>query len=147
MINQLPFPQDRNRAQPKVEDVEKEEQVQPITPPSQVADINPSFKVSSNAVMIVVAAGVATALIALLMSFKPESSTSKDSMSDFMFDRWLNRSFYDDEDDYRPSRSNRESNSNSKNGWEGFIPPIIINNPGQNPTILGGHSQGSNGGS
>lgn len=146
MMPQMPYylrhPGDQ-QSQPEPEPQEQaEEAKQAPAPVTQAANLLQSVSFPKNwAVWVMITVG-ASALIALLMSMKPDkpSRSGDDDMSDFMFERWLHNAFRDDDDDDRPRR--REHRDDNSDGWRGYIPPIIINNPGQQPHILGGKPQG-----
>lgn len=144
MIRRIPVnPQDTSFGIPdkrhdSADAVNPDAQEQKENPQSSSKPVLESFKLPKLNWVLWAAMSVAgAALVALLLSLKPESSGNDDVMSDFMFDRWLKSSMMDDDDDYRPRRSSSRR-SEDHGGLGGFIPPIIINNPGQSPTILPG---------
>lgn len=88
----------------------------------------------------------ASALLALLFSIKPDGKDSSfdDFLSDYVFEDRMRRAFGfgdDDDDNDGGGSKRRKDRSESRSS---YIPPIIINNPGQNPTVIGGSSLNRN---
>lgn len=143
----MPDPMQPHQISGAADNVPQQETEQPPIKPDQTKKSELSFvsAFKSNWILWVAASVAAAALIALLMSLKPDSEESG-SMSDYMFDNWLKSSLFDDDDDYDRRRKRSNNRRSDEGGLTSFIPPIIINNPGQNPTIIPGRNVSNNGG-